>query len=75
MICARIPNEVTIMANTESATASGFATHEVYNQAGDLVDYDPYGGDRALKAAVDAFDAGWASDQIHKAAALVGEVD
>ncbi len=63
------------MANTESATASDFATHEVYNQAGDLVDYDPYGGDRALKAAVDAFDAGWASDQIHKAATLVGSAE
>jgi putative acyl-CoA dehydrogenase len=60
------------MTNAKPVPASDFATHEVYNQAGDLVDFDPYGDDLALKAAVEAFSAGWASDRLYKAAAIVG---
>ncbi len=52
--------------------ASSFATHEVFNQSGDLVDYDPFGGDRALMEAIEVFDAGWAKDKLAKAASLVG---
>ncbi len=60
------------MTNAKPVPAPDFATHEVYNQAGDLVDFDPYGDDLALKAAVEAFSAGWASDRLYKAAAIVG---
>lgn len=51
---------------------AGYATHEVYNQSGDLTGYDPYRGDKALNAAVEAFGADWASDKIARAARLVG---
>ena len=65
------------MSDTVSTvgSSSGFATHEVYNQSGELVDYDPYRGDRALHSAVDAFDGGWAAAKIEKAAKLVGSAE
>ena len=52
--------------------AYGFSTHDVYNQPGDLVDYDPYDSDAALKSAVAAFGGDWANDKISRAAARVG---
>ncbi len=58
-----------------AVTAASHATHEVLNQAGDLADYDPYRGDRALVAAVEAFDAGWAAGKIGRAAELVGSAE
>ena len=51
---------------SEPAT-SNFATHEVYNQAGDLCDYDAFNGDAALVEAVSAFNAEWADDKITRA--------
>ncbi len=56
-------------------TAVSHATHEVYNQAGDLVDYNPFRGDRALTAAVTAFGAGWAEEKIDRAAQVVGSAE
>ena len=52
------------------AQGSGFQTHEVYNQPGDLADYDPYGGDRVLTAAVATFGAEWAGERLEKAGRL-----
>ena len=59
-------------ANVQMPGAFGVATHEVYNQPGDLVGYDPYNDDVALKAAVTAFGGDWAKDRISRAAAWVG---
>ena len=52
--------------------AAEHATHEVYNQPGDLADVDAFAGDRALTDAVDAFGAGWARDRLGRAGSLVG---
>lgn len=51
-------------ANVQMPGGFGVATHEVYNQPGDLVGYDPYNDDVALKAAVTAFGGDWAKDRI-----------
>ncbi len=68
---------IRIMNDTmeDSKPPSNYATHEVYNQPDDLVDYNPFSGDRALKAAVEAFGADWASEKIGKVAALVGSAE
>ncbi len=49
-----------------------YATHEVLNQAGPLVDYDAYGADRPLTEAVETFGAGWAEARLQKAGRLIG---
>lgn len=56
----------------DPADASGYATHEVFNQAGDLADYDAYTGDKALVEAVAAFGAGWAEATVRRAGVHVG---
>jgi len=52
--------------------ASGYATHEVLNQAGALQDYDAYSADKPLVEAVRAFGADWAADRLMEAGKLVG---
>ncbi len=63
------------IATESPAQGAGFQTHEVYNQPGDLADYDPFGGDRVLTAAVAAFGAEWASDRLAKAGKLIGSAE
>ena len=54
-------------------TASGgYATHDVFNQAGALQNYDAFSADRALAEAVQVFGAAWASDHLAHAGTLVG---
>jgi putative acyl-CoA dehydrogenase len=47
-------------------------THEVYNQPGDLVDYNAYSDDQILRAVIDSFDGGWAQDKLSRAGAWIG---
>ena len=63
------------IARAAPPPAVGHATHEVYNQPGDLTDYDPFNGDRALCDAVAAFGADWAGDRLTRAAAWVGSAE
>ena len=57
------------------ADAATFATHDVYNQPGDLSGYDAYGGDRALGAAVAAFGGDWAGARLARAGEMVGSAE
>ncbi len=52
--------------------SSGYATHDVLNQAGALANYNAYAGDTALTEAARVFGAGWAEDRLHQTGALVG---
>ena len=52
--------------------ASGFATHEVLNQAGALQNYDAFSSDKPLVEAVHAFGADWAADHLKRAGISVG---
>jgi putative acyl-CoA dehydrogenase len=51
---------------------SGYATHEVRNQAGDLSDYNVFGTDAALREAISVFGAGWADERLMDCGARVG---
>jgi putative acyl-CoA dehydrogenase len=51
---------------------SAYATHEVRNQSGELSDFNAYGTDAALCAAMRQFGAGWAEDLLHGCGAVVG---
>ena len=51
---------------------SGYATHEVLNQPGDLVDFNAFETDVALRAAVSAFGGGWAEARLVRCGATVG---
>ena len=51
---------------------SGYATHEVTNQAGALEDYNAFTSDAPLCDAVRAFGAEWANEHLARAGALVG---
>jgi len=63
------------MLTLPSADSTTFETHEVYNQASDLADYNAFSGDSALVSASAAFDAGWASPQLENAGLDVGSVE
>jgi len=63
------------MLTLPSADSAAFETHEVYNQASDLADYNAFSGDSALVSATAAFDAGWASPQLKNAGLDVGSVE
>jgi putative acyl-CoA dehydrogenase len=52
--------------------ASGYATHEVLNQAGALENYNAFAQDLALGEAAEVFGAGWAADDLHATGAVVG---
>lgn len=58
-----------------TATETGYATHDVYNQSGDLGDVDLFGGDAVLRGAVAAFDAGWAADRLYAAGRGTGAAE
>jgi putative acyl-CoA dehydrogenase len=45
---------------------------EVTNQVPPLADYDAFGADPVLQAAISAFDAGWAKERLHEAGRSVG---
>ena len=49
------------------AEAPGYATHEVLNQAGAVVDYDAYGDDKPLVQAIKVFGADWPDEVLHRA--------
>ena len=51
---------------------SEYATHEVRNQPGELIDFNAFSTDTALGAAVDVFGAGWAKERLAASGALVG---
>ncbi len=51
---------------------SGYATHEVLNQPGDLIDFNAFTSDSALCSAMEIFGAGWASAQLASCGARVG---
>ncbi len=51
---------------------SGYATHVVENQPGELVDFNVFGTDAALRAAVKVFGATWAETRLADAGARVG---
>lgn len=54
------------------ADAPGYATHEVLNQAGALVDYNAYSDDKALVEAIGVFGADWANETIRRTGVYVG---
>ena len=60
------------MHSVPDERASGFATHEVFNQPGALDDYNAYSDDEPLVEAVRVFGADWAADHLKRAGALVG---
>ncbi|HEY2745796.1 MAG TPA: acyl-CoA dehydrogenase family protein [Polyangia bacterium] len=47
-------------------------THEVLNQSTPLVDYDAFGGDRALGDAVEREGAAWAKERLHAVGKIAG---
>jgi len=51
---------------------SGYATHEVLNQPGDLIDFNAFLEDQALRDAVAALGAGWAEPRLRDCGARVG---
>jgi len=52
--------------------ASGYATHEVSNQPGELTGFNAFGADLALRDAMGAFGAQWAEARFLKTGALIG---
>ena len=54
------------------ADAPGYATHEVFNQAGALAEYDAYADDKPLLQAMKTFGADWADEVLHRAGRHVG---
>jgi putative acyl-CoA dehydrogenase len=59
-------------SSDQSESGSGYATHEVLNQPGELGGYDAYSDDEPLTEAVRAFSADWADAHLHRAGLLVG---
>ena len=57
------------------AAQTGWPTHEVYNQPGEIEDYNPYRSDHALVSAVAVFGAGWAEEKIDATAKIVGSTE
>ncbi|MFL5280256.1 MAG: acyl-CoA dehydrogenase family protein [Rhodopila sp.] len=51
---------------------TGYATHEVLNQPGDLVDYNAYSGDEPLCEAIRVFGVDWADSRLREAGSIVG---
>jgi putative acyl-CoA dehydrogenase len=63
------------MTSLESCSvqrASGFATHDVFNQPGALKDYNAYSADKPLVESVGVFGATWAVDGLNRAGECVG---
>jgi putative acyl-CoA dehydrogenase len=55
-----------------SAAAPSYATHDVLNQAGVLVNYNAYSGDNALAQAMRVFKAEWAENTLVRAGKVIG---
>jgi putative acyl-CoA dehydrogenase len=55
--------------------AAAYATHEVFNQAEPLLDFDAYGGDRALRDAVAAFGLESHATKFAETGRLVGSAE
>jgi putative acyl-CoA dehydrogenase len=51
---------------------SGYATHEVLNQPGELTGYNVFGTDQALRDAIGVFGAGWAEQKLVAVGARAG---
>ena len=64
--------QIRTKAPSYSVDTASYATHEVLNQAGALVDYNAYSSDKALVAAAKVFGADWADEIIQRTGALVG---
>ncbi len=66
-----------IEAETQGAglDAYGAATHEVFNQPFELVDYNLFAGDAALKQGLAREGAGWASVELEKLGARLGAAE
>ena len=58
-----------------SGGSSPGQAHQVTNQAPPLQDYDAYAADPVLRAAITAFDAGWADERLHEAGRTVGAAE
>ena len=54
------------------SNAPGYATHEVLNQPGALVDYNAFAGDVALQELVKVFGADWADGLLRRTGLVVG---
>src|SRR6516225_2621401 len=54
------------------SNAPGYATHEVLNQPGALVNYNAFAGDIALVESAKAFDADWADGLLRRTGTVVG---
>ena len=59
-------------ASDHASVAPGYATHDVFNQAGALADYNAYTDDTPLVEAVKVFGADWAGETLRRAGANVG---
>jgi putative acyl-CoA dehydrogenase len=55
-----------------SNSQTGYATHEVLNQPGDLTGFNAYETDAALHAAIEVFGAAWATPTLQSLGALIG---
>ena len=62
----------TVEPERPALDAYGAATHEVFNQPFELVDYNLFSGDAALKQGVAREGAGWASAELEKLGAKLG---
>ena len=65
----------TVEPERPALDAYGAATHEVFNQPFELVDYNLFSGDAALKQGVAREGAGWASAELEKLGAKLGAAD
>ena len=54
---------------------SGYSTHEVRNQPGELLDFNVFETDAALGAAMRQFGAGWAEERLSACGARVGSAE
>jgi putative acyl-CoA dehydrogenase len=52
--------------------STAYATHDVYNQPGDLTGFNAYETDAVLVAAIGIFGVDWAAPNLHKTGALIG---
>jgi putative acyl-CoA dehydrogenase len=59
------------VATVERPTAAA-QTHEVFNQASPLEDYNPFDADRPLREALAREGAGWAEDRARELGAICG---
>lgn len=63
---------MTATPDGNAGDTSGYATHEVLNQAGALEDYNAYTEDKPLVEAVAVFGADWAAERLERTGAIVG---